>query len=80
MLRRLIQQGASTLSAVRSLHSAPAMDLNEVTTVLKKFAPPSLAGGWDNVGLLIEPSAPHNVRYQNFMNIILKESSSKFGR
>ena len=25
------------------------------------FAAPSLAGSWDNVGLLLEPSPPHKV-------------------
>lgn len=31
------------------------MDLSTVVAKLEEFAPPSLAGGWDNVGLLIEP-------------------------
>lgn len=28
---------------------------------LQKYASPSLAASWDNVGLLVEPSAPHHV-------------------
>lgn len=32
------------------------MDLGSVVDKLEQFAPPSLAGGWDNVGLLIEPT------------------------
>lgn len=29
---------------------------------LRKIAPPSLAGSWDNVGLLVEPSPPHKIK------------------
>eukprot|EP00058_Branchiostoma_floridae_P020393 XP_002605883.1 hypothetical protein BRAFLDRAFT_87445 [Branchiostoma floridae] len=36
-------------------------DLTKVVTVLNGFAPPSLAESWDNVGLLVEPSPPHEV-------------------
>ncbi|CAH1232972.1 NIF3L1 [Branchiostoma lanceolatum] len=36
-------------------------DLAKVVTVLNNFAPPSLAESWDNVGLLVEPSPPHEV-------------------
>nr|KAG5700574.1 hypothetical protein BaRGS_015370 [Batillaria attramentaria] len=38
------------------------MELQEVVAVLKEIASPSLAGSWDNVGLLVEPSPPHQVR------------------
>ncbi len=31
------------------------MNLTKVVKVLENFAPSSLAGSWDNVGLLIEP-------------------------
>lgn len=34
------------------------MNLNEIVNRLTSFAPLSLAEDWDNVGLLIEPSAP----------------------
>ncbi|KAL8594512.1 hypothetical protein ACOMHN_024957 [Nucella lapillus] len=37
------------------------MELGEVVSNLKKMASPSLAGSWDNVGLLLEPSPPHTV-------------------
>lgn len=37
------------------------MNLNEIVNRLTSFAPLSLAEDWDNVGLLIEPSAPHLV-------------------
>ena len=37
------------------------MDLTETVARLEKMAPLSLADSWDNVGLLIEPSAPHKV-------------------
>ena len=39
-----------------------AMDLKEVVTKLKEFAPLHLAEKWDNVGLLVEPSPPHSVK------------------
>ena len=32
------------------------MDLKLIVKRLESFAPKSLAGSWDNVGLLIEPS------------------------
>lgn len=38
------------------------MELNEVVKQLNLFAPTSLAEKWDNVGLLIEPSSPHQVK------------------
>eukprot|EP00794_Sanderia_malayensis_P014312 gene14312-15801_t len=36
--------------------------LEDVIKHLKKFASTSLAEGWDNVGLLVEPSGPHKVK------------------
>ncbi|XP_078599933.1 NIF3-like protein 1 [Branchiostoma floridae x Branchiostoma japonicum] len=41
--------------------STKMADLAKVVTVLNGFAPPSLAESWDNVGLLVEPSPPHEV-------------------
>ena len=38
------------------------MELKEVTKHLETFAPASLAGSWDNVGLLIEPSGQKIVK------------------
>lgn len=38
------------------------MELKEVVSRLDTFAPLSLAAEWDNVGLLVEPSAPHIVQ------------------
>lgn len=37
------------------------MELQDVLKKLRKVASPSLAGSWDNVGLLVEPSPPHKV-------------------
>ena len=34
---------------------------NSETFYFRSFASPSLAGSWDNVGLLVEPSPPHRV-------------------
>ena len=38
------------------------MDLSKVVKKLHRIASPGLAGDWDNVGLLVEPSAPHTVK------------------
>ncbi|XP_004225511.2 NIF3-like protein 1 [Ciona intestinalis] len=38
-----------------------AMELTEVVACLNKLAPLHNAEGWDNVGLLVEPSPPHIV-------------------
>ncbi|XP_074659972.1 uncharacterized protein LOC141912582 [Tubulanus polymorphus] len=46
----------------RHLSTAPGMDLKEVVNCLETYAPSSLSEDWDNVGLLVEPSAPHTVR------------------
>ena len=40
----------------RGLHTVSGMDLKVIVQKLESFAPKSLAGSWDNVGLLIEPS------------------------
>ncbi|XP_067285308.1 NIF3-like protein 1 [Pseudorasbora parva] len=38
------------------------MDLQEVLDVLEQLAPLSLAESWDNVGLLVEPSKPRQIK------------------
>ncbi|XP_062592981.1 NIF3-like protein 1 [Saccostrea cucullata] len=38
------------------------MDLKSVIRKLKQFADPGLAESWDNVGLLVEPTPPHEVK------------------
>lgn len=37
------------------------MDLKSVVKKLQQFADPNLAESWDNVGLLVEPTPPHEV-------------------
>ena len=37
------------------------LKLGDVVSRLNSYAHPSLAGSWDNVGLLVEPSSPHVV-------------------
>ncbi|XP_078679845.1 NIF3-like protein 1 isoform X2 [Branchiostoma floridae x Branchiostoma belcheri] len=49
---------AKSLSTTVSTKMA---DLSKVVSTLNNFAPPSLAESWDNVGLLVEPSPPHQV-------------------
>ena len=56
------------LSQVHRVHcrffhtkTVKGMDLSQIITKLQKFAPLSLSESWDNVGLLLEPSAPHKV-------------------
>lgn len=60
MLRNigLIGQIVKTSSQVRPY----SMELSEVVSRLNKFAPTSLAGSWDNVGLLLEPHTKRNVK------------------
>lgn len=38
------------------------MDLKKVVGRICELAPPSLAADWDNVGLLVEPSPPHEIK------------------
>ena len=38
------------------------LNLEVIVSRIEKFASPSLAGSWDNVGLLIEPQAPMKIR------------------
>ena len=38
------------------------MDLKLIVQKLESFAPKSLAGSWDNVGLLLEPSGEKQVK------------------
>ncbi|NWS71029.1 NIF3L protein, partial [Crotophaga sulcirostris] len=49
------------------------MDLREVVSALNDFAPLSLAAGWDNVGLLVEPSPPHAVSTLLLTNDLTEE-------
>ena len=54
------------------------MDLKEIVQKLEAFAPTSLAGSWDNVGLLIEPTSPKTVNKiiltNDLTEAVLKES------
>ena len=52
MFCHIIKRGISTVG----------MDLKEVVKKLENFAPSHLAGSWDNVGLLIEPSGEKTVK------------------
>lgn len=36
------------------------MELSDLVSALDTFAPPKLAESWDNVGLLVEPTRPHD--------------------
>ncbi|XP_067833018.1 NIF3-like protein 1 [Heptranchias perlo] len=51
----------------------PLMELSSVVSALDRLAPPSLAASWDNVGLLVEPSAPHVVRTLLLTNDLTEE-------
>lgn len=44
------------------------MELKKIVQKLESFAPKSLAGSWDNVGLLIEPSEPKTVHKMMLTN------------
>ena len=49
------------------------MNLSDVLGGLEKFAPTSLAEGWDNVGLLVEPTPPHQVQTVFLTNDLTEE-------
>ncbi|KAG9466957.1 NIF3-like protein 1 [Eleutherodactylus coqui] len=49
------------------------MDLCSVVSCLDALAPPALAEGWDNVGLLVEPSPPHHVRKMLLTNDLTED-------
>ena len=38
------------------------MELSAFVSTLERFCPPALGEKWDNVGLLVEPSAPATVK------------------
>ncbi|XP_046556815.1 NIF3-like protein 1 [Haliotis rubra] len=62
-LSRFQQQFLPCVFKKSFLHtSLEGMELKKVVNILNEFANTSLAESWDNVGLLTEPSAPHNVR------------------
>lgn len=56
------------------------MDLEQVVGRLKKYASPSLAASWDNVGLLVEPSAPHRVSRMLLTNDLTQEVAAEAKR
>ncbi|XP_071978919.1 NIF3-like protein 1 isoform X3 [Engystomops pustulosus] len=49
------------------------MDLSSVVSRLDALAPPALAESWDNVGLLVEPTPPHQVRRILLTNDVTEE-------
>ncbi|XP_054749400.2 NIF3-like protein 1 [Lytechinus pictus] len=49
------------------------MSLKQVVSLLEEFAPTSLAGSWDNVGLLVEPTSPHSVSTLCLTNDLTEE-------
>ncbi|XP_033628343.1 NIF3-like protein 1 [Asterias rubens] len=53
------------------------MNLSDVLGGLEKFAPTSLAEGWDNVGLLVEPTPPHQVQTVFLTNDLTEEVLSE---
>lgn len=67
MLRRLygLSRNNSRIKRFKTTHamsstadSKVGVPLNEVVDAIRKFADPSLATSWDNVGLLVEPTQP----------------------
>ncbi|GAB1602246.1 NIF3-like protein 1 [Argonauta hians] len=51
----------SQTSEISEMSASKKGNLNKIVTLISGFMPPSLAESWDNVGLLVEPSLPHNV-------------------
>ena len=66
----------ATVPAKQLPPSATSMQLSSVVRKLNGFAPTSMAGSWDNVGLLVEPSPPlqvslklcNNLMFHHFMH------------
>lgn len=57
------------------------MDLKTVSRKLNKLAPTTLAGSWDNVGLLVEPTPPHTVERifltNDLTEVVMEEAIEK---
>jgi len=49
------------------------LPLKEVLHQLQEYASPSIAEGWDNVGLLLEPSSPHTVKHLFLTNDLTED-------
>lgn len=45
-------------TAVKMSEKSNGVKLNDVISVLEKFAPKLLSESWDNTGLLVEPYTP----------------------
>ena len=58
MLLSTIAKRMTSSTAAKTL----GLELKEVVKRLNVFAPPTLAGSWDNVGLLLEPSGEKQVK------------------
>lgn len=56
-----------------SVASNPELALDKIIEKLEEFAPSSLAEEWDNVGLLVEPSPPHEVHKVFLTNDLTEE-------
>lgn len=67
-------------STVRKVHSCN-MDLKQVVDILEMLAPVKHAENWDNVGLLVEPSRPHQVNIIMLTNdlteVVMEECINK---
>eukprot|EP00106_Octopus_bimaculoides_P006604 XP_014774046.1 PREDICTED: NIF3-like protein 1 [Octopus bimaculoides] len=55
--KNLCSQSLSSLE----MSSSKKGNLSKIVALFNEFMPPSLAESWDNVGLLVEPTQPHNV-------------------
>jgi len=65
LIRQTQNHFVTLQSRVKVLHSRQTrrtiMNLPDVVKQFQKLAPLKLAESWDNVGLLVEPTAPHKV-------------------
>ena len=74
---KVSQSGGSSFFEVsgiskRKIHDM-GMDLKSVVSSLEKIAPSSLAGKWDNVGLLVEPSGNKVIKKLFLANDLTEE-------
>ncbi|KAJ8312395.1 hypothetical protein KUTeg_009768 [Tegillarca granosa] len=57
-----LQRFCNECSIQDSCLGSEKMDLKKVIGRICELAPPSLSADWDNVGLLVEPSPPHEIK------------------
>ena len=61
IFKKVVQQSCRPRNM--STQGSKGLPLKQVIDALHSYAHPSLAGSWDNVGLLIEPTEPKDIAH-----------------